>query len=140
MNSASPYMLLVAPVREDKKISMTAEQEKRFGIDLLNVPRSQVPAITHVDYTARIQTVHQDTHPKFYNLLQTFEEETGCPVLINTSFNVRGEPIVHAPEEAYRCFMRTEMDCLALENFLLDKRDQKPLAQDKDWRREFELD
>ncbi|MEC7640990.1 MAG: carbamoyltransferase [Nitrospinota bacterium] len=140
MNSASPYMLLVAPVREDKKISMTADQEKRFGIDLLNVPRSQVPAITHVDYTARIQTVHQDTHPKFYNLLQTFEEETGCPVLINTSFNVRGEPIVHAPEEAYRCFMRTEMDCLALENFLLDKRDQKPLAQDKDWRREFELD
>ncbi|MFQ5671713.1 MAG: carbamoyltransferase [Nitrospinales bacterium] len=140
MDSESPYMLLVAPVREDKKTPMTEDEKRRFGIDLLNVPRSQVPAVTHVDYTARIQTVHQGTHPRYYNLLKTFGEETGCPVLINTSFNVRGEPIVCTPEEAYRCFMRTEMDYLVMENFILDKRDQKPLDQDTDWRNEFELD
>ena len=140
MDAESPYMLLVAPVREDKKTPMTEDENQRFGIDLLNVPRSQVPAVTHVDYSARIQTVHRDTHPRYHNLLKTFEEATGCPVLINTSFNVRGEPIVCTPEEAYRCFMRTEMDYLVMENFILDKRGQKPLDRDTDWRNQFELD
>jgi carbamoyltransferase len=140
MDTPSPYMLLVADVRDDKKIAMTAEQKKMFGIDLLNVPRSSVPAITHVDYSARIQTVRRDTHQRYYDLIKAFEEETGCPVLINTSFNVRGEPIVCSPEEAYQCFMRTEMDFLVLENFLLDKRDQPALAEDSDWKTEFELD
>ncbi|MBI4389829.1 MAG: carbamoyltransferase [Nitrospinae bacterium] len=140
MDSASPYMLLVADVREDRKRKMTGEQKELFGIDLLNVPRSQVPAVTHVDYSARIQTVNRETHPRYYDLIKAFEEETGCPVLINTSFNVRGEPIVCSPEDAYRCFMRTEMDCLVMGNFILDKLDQPPLAGDSDWKKEFELD
>jgi len=140
MDSESPYMLMVAGVREDKRISMTEEQEKLFGIDLLNVPRSQIPAITHVDYSARIQTVHKNTNPRYYNLISEFEKETQCPVLINTSFNVRGEPIVCTPEQAYLCFMRTEMDTLVLENFVIDKKDQKPLDDDQNWKEEFELD
>ncbi|PIQ96124.1 MAG: hypothetical protein COV67_11185 [Nitrospinae bacterium CG11_big_fil_rev_8_21_14_0_20_56_8] len=140
MEGESPYMLLVAPVRKDKRIATTPGQKQLFGIDLLNVPRSQVPAITHVDYSARIQTVHEDTHPRYYRLIRRFEEKTGCPVLINTSFNVRGEPIVCAPAEAYLCFMRTEMDTLILENFVLDKTGQPPLQEDADWRKEFELD
>jgi len=102
----SPYMLLVAPVKEDKRLTMTEEQQQLFGIEKLNIPRSQIPAITHVDYSARIQTVHSDTNPRFYKLLEAFEARTGCPVLVNTSFNVRGEPIVCTPEDAYRCFMR----------------------------------
>ena len=117
-----------------------SRQEKLFGIDLVNVPRSQIPAITHVDYSARIQTVHKNTHPRYYDLIETFSAETGCPVLINTSFNVRGEPIVCMPEDAFRCFQRTEMDYLVLENFIPDKRQQKPLEDDTDWRNEFELD
>ncbi|HHH44525.1 MAG TPA: hypothetical protein ENK49_10345, partial [Gammaproteobacteria bacterium] len=108
----SPYMLLVAPVKEDKRLAMTKEQQQLFGIEKLNVPRSQIPAITHVDYSARIQTVHADTNPRFHRLLEAFEARTGCPVLVNTSFNVRGEPIVCTAEDAYRCFMRTEMDFL----------------------------
>ncbi|MBI4383686.1 MAG: carbamoyltransferase [Nitrospinae bacterium] len=140
MDSSSPYMLLVADVREDKKREMTEEQKKLFGIDLLNVPRSRVPAVTHVDYSARIQTVGREAHPRYHDLIKAFEEETGCPLLINTSFNVRGEPIVCSPEDAYRCFMRTEMDCLVMENFVLDKLDQPPLAEDSDWKKEFELD
>ena len=108
--------------------------------DLLNIPRSQIPAITHVDYSARIQTVHAETNPKFYELLREFEKATQCAVLINTSFNVRGEPIVCTPEQAYRCFMRTEMDTLVLENFVLDKKEQKPLEEDSNWKEEFELD
>lgn len=140
MKASSPYMLLVADIKDEKKIEMTAEQKKLFGIDLLNVPRSQVPAITHVDYSARIQTVRHETHPRYYDLIKAFEDETGCPVLINTSFNVRGEPIVCMPEEAYLCFMRTEMDYLVMENFILDKREQPPLDEDVDWRKEFELD
>ncbi len=140
MDSKSPYMLLVAPVREDKRIAMTEEQKKLFGIDLLNVPRSQIPAITHIDYSARIQTVHRETNPRYYDLIKKFEEQTGCPLLINTSFNVRGEPIVCTPEQAYLCFMRTEMDTLVLENFVLNKSEQKPLEEDSDWRNEFELD
>jgi carbamoyltransferase len=140
MNAESPYMLLVAPVREDKRIDMPVEQKKLFGIDLLNVPRSQIPAVTHVDYSARIQTVRKETNPRYYDLINEFDKMTGCPVIINTSFNVRGEPIVCRPEEAYLCFMRTEMDTLVLENFVLDKVDQKPLDEDTDWRNEFELD
>jgi len=140
MNTESPYMLLVAPVREDKRTDMPDEQKKLFGIDLLNVPRSQIPAITHVDYSARIQTVRKETNPRYYDLINEFDKMTGCPVIINTSFNVRGEPIVCRPEEAYLCFMRTEMDTLVLGNFVLDKVDQKPLDEDTDWRNEFELD
>ncbi len=140
IDSESPYMLMVAGVREDKRIAMTDEQKKLFGIDLLNIPRSQIPAITHVDYSARIQTVHAETNPKFYELLREFEKATQCAVLINTSFNVRGEPIVCTPEQAYRCFMRTEMDTLVLENFVLDKKEQKPLEEDSNWKEEFELD
>ena len=114
----SPYMLLVAPVKEDKRKLMTEEQEKLFGIEKLNIPRSELPAVTHVDYSARIQTIHQETNPRFHDLISQFESRTGCPVLINTSFNVRGEPIVASPEDAYRCFMRTEMDYLVMENIL----------------------
>lgn len=140
IDSESPYMLLVAGVREDKRLPMTEEQKKLFGIDLLNIPRSQIPAITHVDYSARIQTVHAETNPRFYDLIKEFEKATQCAVLINTSFNVRGEPIVCTPEQAFRCFMRTEMDTLVLESFVLDKKDQKPLEEDSNWKEEFELD
>lgn len=137
---ASPYMLIVAPVAEDKRIAMTAAQEQLFGIDKLNVPRSRIPAVTHVDYSARIQTVHADTNPRFHRLLDSFEKKTGCPVLVNTSFNVRGEPIVNTPEDAYRCFMRTEMDCLVLENVILYKEQQPLWEEQEDWKNEFELD
>ena len=140
IDRSSPYMLLVAPVHEAIRISMTEEQERLFGIEKLNVPRSQLPAITHVDYSARIQTVHPQTNPRYYGLLQQFERHTGCPVLVNTSFNVRGEPIVCSPEDAYRCFMRTEMDYLVIENFLLSKPDQPVTEQDDSWRNEFALD
>ena len=140
IDTESPYMLMVAGVREDKRIPMTEEQKKLFGIDLLNIPRSQIPAITHVDYSARIQTVHAETNPRFYELIREFEKATQCAVLINTSFNVRGEPIVCTPEQAYRCFMRTEMDTLVLENFVLDKKEQKPLEEDSNWQEKFELD
>ena len=137
---SSPYMLMVAPVREDKRIAMTAEQQQLFGIEKLLVPRSQIPAVTHVDYSARIQTVHADTNLRFYQLLDHFEQKTGCPVLVNTSFNVRGEPIVCTPEDAYRCFMRTEMDCLVLENVVLHKHEQPVWEEQDDWQNEFELD
>ncbi|MDA0692738.1 MAG: carbamoyltransferase [Nitrospinae bacterium] len=140
MDSESPYMLLVAPIREDKRIALTEEQKKLFGIDLLNVPRSQLPSITHVDYSARVQTVVPDYNPRFYNLLKEFGEATDCPVLINTSFNVRGEPIVCTPQQAYMCFMRTGMDFLVLEDCVLLKAEQTPLEDDSDWRNEFELD
>jgi len=140
MESESPYMLLVAPVRQDKRIALTEEQKKLFGIDLLNVPRSQLPSITHVDYSARVQTVAPDYNPRFYNLLKDFGAVTDCPVLINTSFNVRGEPIVCTPEQAYLCFMRTGMDFLVLEDCVLLKTEQTPLEDDSDWRNEFELD
>jgi carbamoyltransferase len=120
----SPYMLIVAPVSANRRLRISEEQKQAFGIDKLNYPRSELPAITHVDYSARIQTVHADTNPRFYALLDAFGRQTGCPVLINTSFNVRGEPIVCTPEDAYRCFMRTGMDYLVLENFLLAKTGQ----------------
>jgi carbamoyltransferase len=133
-------MLIVAPVKEDKRIPMTEEEQQLFGIEKLNVPRSQIPAVTHVDYSARIQTIHEDTNPRYYRLIKAFEDKTGCPVLINTSFNVRGEPIVCTPEDAYRCFMRTEMDYLVIENYLLKKSDQPEWAGDDSWKDEFELD
>lgn len=140
IDSPSPYMLIVAPIKKEHRIPMTPDQEQLFGIDKLNVPRSSLPAITHVDYSARIQTVHASTNPKFYNLLKAFDKKTGCPVLVNTSFNVRGEPIVHTPEDAFRCFMRTEMDYLVLENILIYKKDQTPWEKDESWMNEFELD
>ncbi len=136
----SPYMLLVAPVKEGKCFEMTEQQNKLFGIEKLNIPRSEIPAVTHVDYSARIQTVHPETNPRFYHLLDAFEKQTACPVLVNTSFNVRGEPIVRTAEDAYRCFMRTEMDYLVLENYLLTKEKQPQWTEKDDWREEYELD
>ena len=140
MDHSSPYMLLVAPVKTSLRIPMTAEQEQLFGIDKLNVPRSEIPSVTHVDYSARVQTVHKETNPRYYDLISHFERRSGCAILVNTSFNVRGEPIVCTPEDAYRCFMRTEMDYLVLENFLLPKSEQIPWKQDDAWKNEFELD
>lgn len=140
MDHSSPYMLLVAPVKTSLRIPMTAEQEQLFGIDKLNVPRSEIPSVTHVDYSARVQTVHKETNPRYYDLISHFERRSGCSILVNTSFNVRGEPIVCTPEDAYRCFMRTEMDYLVLENFLLPKSEQIPWKQDEAWKNEFELD
>lgn len=136
----SPYMLLVAGVNEDRRIPMTAEQEQLFGIDKLNVAKSDLPAVTHIDYSARIQTVSRETHPLYYDLISAFARKTGCPVIINTSFNVRGEPIVCRPEEAFKCFMRTEMDYLVMGNFIIAKTEQKQLVSDSDWRKEFQLD
>jgi carbamoyltransferase len=140
IDRASPYMLLVAPVHEDRRVAMTEVQNRLFGIDKLNVPRSQIPAVTHVDNSARIQTVHDDTNPRYHRILKAFEERTGCPVLVNTSFNVRGEPIVGSPEDAYTCFMRTDMDCLVIENFIIMKEDQPEWIGDDDWRKNLELD
>jgi carbamoyltransferase len=140
LDRPSPYMLIVAPVKESLRTPMTAEQQQLFGIEKLNVPRSKIPAITHVDYSARVQTVHADTNPKFHALLEQFKERTGCSVLVNTSFNVRGEPIVCTPEDAYRCFMRTEMDVLVVENFILAKPEQPAREQDDAWKEEFALD
>ena len=140
LDDNSPYMLLVAPVQEKIRQQTSEEEQQLFGIDRLNVVRSEIPAVTHVDYSARVQTVSETEHPRYYRLIKAFEQLTGCAVLVNTSFNVRGEPIVCTPEDAYRCFMRTEMDYLVLGNFLLDKRDQKPLANKADWQDEFELD
>jgi carbamoyltransferase len=140
LDRPSPYMLLVAYVRDDKRRGMTEAEQELWGIDQLNVVRSEVPAITHVDYSARIQTVHKETNPLYHEMIEAFREKTGCPVIVNTSFNVRGEPIVMSPEHAYLCFMRTEMDYLVLGPFLLDKEKQPPLKGDTDWRKEFALD
>lgn len=140
LDADSPYMLLVAPVQEKRRLPKVAADDSLWGIDLLNVPRSDIPAVTHLDYSARVQTVHEETNPRYYALLRAFEEKTGCAVLVNTSFNVRGEPIVCTPEDAYRCFMRTEMDVLVLENCVLRKEEQKLLEGDSDWKKEFELD
>jgi len=136
----SPYMLLVAPVRHERRIPMTEVQQRLFGIEKLNVPRSTIPAVTHVDYSARIQTVHRETNPLYHALLSRFHALTGCPVLVNTSFNVRGEPIVCTPRDAWLCFMRTEMDHLVLGSFVLDKTRQPALRDDVDWRSEYQLD
>jgi len=136
----SPYMLLVAPVREERRVKMTADQEKLFGIAKLNVAKSDLPAITHVDYSARIQTVAAQEHPRFYKLLSAFKEKTGCSVLVNTSFNVRGEPIVCTPADAYACFMRTNMDALIVGDIVMLKEDQPKWQEREDWRTKFELD
>ena len=140
MTEASPYMLLVAGVQPDIRKPMTEDQQNLFGIQKLNVPRSEIPAVTHVDYSARVQTVHRETNPAYYDLVKAFEGLTGCGVIVNTSFNVRGEPIVCTPKDAYTCFMRTEMDYLILGNYILDKADQPDWVEQGDWRDEFELD
>jgi len=139
MNVDSPYMLLVAEILKDKKITMSEEEKKLFGIEKLNIKRSDIPAVTHVDYSARIQTVHKDTNPKYYSLIKKFKEKTNCSVLINTSFNVRGEPIVNTPKDAFNCFMGTELDKLVIGNFFLDKKDQDSNLK-KDYKNQFELD
>ncbi|QPN68559.1 carbamoyltransferase [Synechococcus sp. CBW1006] len=140
MNAKSPYMLLVAPVKKELCRKMTEEEDKLFGIDKLNIPRSSLPAITHVDYSARVQTVSNNTNPRYYNLINAFKQKAGCPTIVNTSFNVRGEPIVCTPQDAYRCFMRTEMDILVLQNQILYKSEQPKVEKDETWMQEFELD
>lgn len=136
----SPYMLLVGDVVKHRQRSMTDEEQKLWGIDKLNVVRSDIPAVTHIDYSARIQTVHKETNPLFHQLLFSFYEKTGCPVVVNTSFNVRGEPIVESPKDAYTCFMRTEMDVLVMGRFLITKGDQPAFVEGRDWRKEYALD
>ena len=139
LNSDSPYMLLVSEVKKNKQIMMKAEDEKLFGIDKLNIKRSSIPAITHVDYSARIQTVHKETNPRYYDLIKEFKKNTNCPVLVNTSFNVRGEPIVCSVEDAFNCFMGTNLDMLVIEDFILFK-DQQDQSLIKDYKNKFELD
>jgi len=136
----SPYMMLVADVAPPHRREMSAEEKALFGISKLNIKRSEIPAVTHVDYSARIQTVRRETNPLYWDIIEAFRQETGCPVIVNTSFNVRGEPIVCTPEDSYRCFMRTEMDYLVLETCVLDKRDQPEFVEQSDWRSEFRLD
>jgi len=140
LDADSPYMLLVADVAESKRRSMTEGEKCLWGIEKLNVPRSTIPAVTHVDYTARIQTVRRETNPLYWEILESFRQKTGCAVLVNTSFNVRGEPIVCTAADSYRCFMRTEMDYLVLENFVLDKKEQPEFKDRSDWRTQFRLD
>jgi carbamoyltransferase len=140
MDAPSPYMLIVALVKESICFDTSDESKDMFGIDRLNLVRSEIPAVTHVDYSARIQTVHKETNPRYHALISAFYELTGCPIVVNTSFNVRGEPIVCTPEDAYRCFMRTEMDCLVIENYLMNKDDQPTIENDDSWQDEFDLD
>ncbi len=139
INVDSPYMLLVANINSEKKIEMTEEQKKLFGIDKLNIKRSEIPAVTHVDYSARVQTVSQSSNKRYHALISKFKEKTGCPVIVNTSFNVRGEPIVNTPGDAFNCFMGTELDYLVIGNCILDKTKQNPNLK-KDYTKEFELD
>jgi len=139
LDNDSPYMLLVADVVKARRREMMVEEKQLFGIDKLNVPRSDIPAVTHVDYSARVQTVHKDTNPRYHALLSAFERKTGYPVLVNTSFNVRGEPIVCVPEDAFRCFMGTELDVLAVGNCYLRKESQDP-ALKQNYETAFELD
>ena len=140
LDADSPYMLQVAPIKEERQIPMSEGQERLFGIQKLNVPRSDIPAVTHVDYSARVQTVRREDNPRYYDVIKAFQSLTGYPVVVNTSFNVRGEPIVESPEDAYRCFMRTEMDFLVVGSYILDKMNQPQWQEEKDWREEFELD
>jgi len=135
----SPYMLLVSNINAEKKIEMTEQQKQLFGIDKLNIKRSEIPAVTHVDYSARIQTVTKNTNKSYFDLITKFKEKTGCPLIVNTSFNVRGEPIVNTPTDAFNCFMGTELDYLVIGNCILNKNDQDPTLK-KDYRKEFELD
>jgi carbamoyltransferase len=136
----SPYMLLVANVQKDKQIELSKEEHSYFGLKKLNLVRSEIPAITHVNYSARIQSVNVETNPRYHQMLTKFNDKYGCPIIVNTSFNVRGEPIVCTPKDAYLCFMRTEIDYLIMGNYLLDKKNQKPLAEDSVWQNKFELD
>ena len=140
LDADSPYMLQVAPIKAERQIPMSESQQRLFGIDKLNVPRSDMPAVTHVDYSARVQTLRRQDHPRYYDVIRAFQSLTGYPVVVNTSFNVRGEPIVQSPEDAYRCFMRTEMDFLVLGSYILDKKDQPQWQEELDWQEEFELD
>jgi len=135
----SPYMLVVADIEFKKRIKMTPEEEALFGIQKLNIPRSIVPAITHIDYSARIQTVHKETNPRYHALISKFKEKTGCPILVNTSFNVRGEPIVCTPKDAFRCFMGTELDVLVIGNYVLLKEEQENHLKEK-YQTQYELD
>lgn len=139
MTDYSPYMLFVAKLIKEKRVKMTKNEENLFGIDKLNIPRSKVPAITHIDYSARIQTVHKETNPRFHSIISKFKEITGCPILVNTSFNVRGEPIVSSPEDAFRCFMGTDLDYLVIENVMLDKSEQDNKLKE-DYKNKYELD
>ena len=139
LETDSPYMLLVADVKKERQRKMNASEKALFGIEQLNIPRSEIPAVTHVDYSARVQTVHKDTNPRYYALLHAFKERTGCPVLVNTSFNVRGEPIVCSPEDAFRCFMGSEIDVLVIGNCYLKKENQDPELK-RDYKDAFELD
>jgi len=140
LDRPSPYMLFVAPVREDKQMPLPENYHDRPLYDRLYFLRSDLPAITHIDYSARIQSVSKDTNPRYWELIDEFKKLTGYGVIVNTSFNVRGEPIVCTPEDAYRCFMRTEMDYLVLGDFVLDKREQPAVSEAGDWRTEFKLD
>ena len=140
LDADSPYMLQVAPIKAERQIPMSEGQQRLFGIDKLNVPRSDMPAVTHVDYSARVQTLRRQDHPRYYDVIRAFQSLTGYPVVVNTSFNVRGEPIVQSPEDAYRCFMRTEMDFLVMGSYILDKKDQPQWQEELDWQEEFELD
>jgi len=139
LNCDSPYMLLVAGVNKSIRREMNQEEKNLFGIDKLNIKRSTIPAITHIDYSARIQTVHEKTNPKYHQLIKKFKEITGCPVIVNTSFNVRGEPIVCTVEDAFRCFMGTNLDMLVCENFILYKEKQNPKLEE-DYKEKFKLD
>jgi carbamoyltransferase len=139
LDTDSPYMLLVADINSEKQIKMTDEEKKLFGIDKLNIKRSEIPAVTHVDYSARIQTVDKNFNKRYYDLISKFKEKTGCPVIVNTSFNVRGEPIVNSPTDAFNCFMGTELDYLIIGDCILDKKKQNPNLK-KDYTKEFELD
>ena len=133
-------MLLVAPLKKDKQYAMSKSDQALFGIDKLNVSRSEIPAVTHVDYSARIQTVHKQTNPRFYHLISKFEQKEGCPIIVNTSFNVRGEPVVCSPKDSYRCFMRTEMDVLVIDDYILYKQDQPKHKDQEYWQTQIDLD
>jgi carbamoyltransferase len=140
LDRESPYMLLVAEVKKEKQFPMTEEQKKLWGIEKLNIVRSEIPAVTHVDYSARVQTINKKDNPVYHRLIERFYEKTGCPVIVNTSFNVRGEPIVESPLDAYKCFMRTEIDILTLGNFILYKEEQPEFHDEIDWKKKYELD
>jgi len=140
LDSDSPYMLLVAPVREDHRLFPEPASDSEDMLQIVNSVRSDIPAVTHVDYSARVQTITEDVNPRMYSVLKAFETLTGCPMLVNTSFNVRGEPIVCTPEDAYRCFLRTEIDALVLGNYILYRSEQPPIEADDSWKKEFELD
>jgi carbamoyltransferase len=139
LNVDSPYMLLVANIKKEVQIQMNTKQENLFGIEKLNIKRSKIPAVTHVDYSSRVQTVHKETNPRFHKLIKKFKELTGCPILVNTSFNIRGEPIVCSVKDAFQCFMGTNLDVLVIENFILLKTEQGQQSK-TDYKTLFKLD